>query len=179
MVNNFTHVRYGNPDHRLISRKDQVNHIALFSSCSFIKNNKISALFEYMIFDLQARMIYSLMKQKQRPIAYDRHVYFIDFQNICKKCNSPTWIRYLKCQFYSNNFRIFSSFNKGPLPLYMNSNSSSNSKLQHGPRSSTKICIKISLQSTRKHISEISKVKISSYQLRISIRKGMLQIYFF
>ena len=24
MVNNFTHIRYGNPDHRLISRKDQV-----------------------------------------------------------------------------------------------------------------------------------------------------------
>ena len=24
-VNNFTHVRYGNPDHRLISRKGQVN----------------------------------------------------------------------------------------------------------------------------------------------------------
>ena len=127
-----------------------------------------------MIFDLQARMIYSLMKQKQRPIAYDRHVYFIDFQNICKKCNSPTWIRYLKCQFYSNNFKIFTL-----CPLYMNSNSSSYSKFQHGPRSSTKICIKISLQSTRKHISEISKVKISSYQLRIFIRKGMLQIYLF
>ena len=26
MVNNFTHIRYGNPDHRLVSRKDQVRN---------------------------------------------------------------------------------------------------------------------------------------------------------
>ena len=26
IVNNFTHIRYGNPDHRLITRKDQVRN---------------------------------------------------------------------------------------------------------------------------------------------------------
>ena len=40
-------------------------------------------------------MVYRLTKQRQRgPIAYDRHVYFVDFQNLCRKCKSPTWFRY-------------------------------------------------------------------------------------
>ena len=30
-VNNFTHIRYGNPDHRLISRKEQVRQGNSFS----------------------------------------------------------------------------------------------------------------------------------------------------
>ena len=40
-------------------------------------------------------MVYRLTKQRQRgPVAYDRHVYFVDFQNLCRKCKSPTWFRY-------------------------------------------------------------------------------------
>ena len=36
IVNNFTHIRYGNPDHRLISRKDQVKKRSFITSQKYL-----------------------------------------------------------------------------------------------------------------------------------------------
>ena len=103
-VNNFTHVRYGNPDHRLISRKGQVTSILNKFCCYLIILRTVKFFLNYPMcyhYNIcQAKMIYSLLKKQQRPLAYDRHVYFFDFRNFCKMCQSPTWIRQRK--YYCN-----------------------------------------------------------------------------
>ena len=53
-------------------------------------------------------MVYRLTKQRQRgPVAYDRHVYFVDFQNLCRKCKSPKWFRYKFLSFMINQFTVY------------------------------------------------------------------------
>ena len=69
-VNNYTHKRYGQPDPRHLTFQEQQNHV-----------NKVIKL------------------KHHSPLAYDRHVHFIDFRNFTGNATvkfQPIWFSIIR-----------------------------------------------------------------------------------